>query len=152
MSMEIDLPDVHAELGAIFERYERALVANDTATLDALFWSSPLTVRYGIAESHQGIEAIRAFRASQPAAGLERRLVRTVITTYGRDFATAVTEFVRPAFEQDGELRRIGRQSQTWCRIAGHGPDGWRVVSAHVSVIDHPSPAAGHRPPPPEAH
>ena len=149
--MDIDLPDVHAELSAVFARYEHALVTNDTATLDALFWASPRTVRYGIADHQHGIDAIRAFRAAQPSAAQPRRLVRTVITTYGRDFATAVTEFVRPDFPVDGALHRIGRQSQTWCRIAGPGRDGWRVVSAHVSLIDLPSPATVEWSPSPAA-
>ena len=130
--MEINLPDVHAEVCAAFARYEAALVSNDTAVLDELFWASVHTVRYGAGEDLYGIEAIRAFRGARSPAGLARDLRRTVITTYGRDAATAMTEFVRPGFEVDGALRRIGRQSQTWMRMA----DGWRVVAAHVSVID----------------
>lgn len=126
MQNDINLPDVHAEMTAVFERYEDALVHNQIDVLDELFWASDATVRYGVAENLVGIDAIRAFRASRPAAGLARRLVHTVITTFGRDFATAMTEFQR-----DGSAR-IGRQSQTWVRMA----DGWRVVAAHVSVID----------------
>lgn len=125
--MQINLPDVHAEVSAVFALYERALVGNDVALLDALFWDSPHTVRYGVAENLVGIEAIRAFRAARSPAGLERRLERTVITTYGRDAATAMTEFVR------GE--RHGRQSQTWVRFALPGHGGWRVVAAHVSLL-----------------
>jgi hypothetical protein len=117
----INLPDVHAEVSAVFARYEQALVTNDTAVLDELFWASEHVVRYGIAENLVGIAAIRAFRAARPAMGLDRTLANTVITTYGRDFATAMTEFVRPA--------ATGRQSQTWVRF----PEGWRVVAAHVS-------------------
>lgn len=124
--MEINLPEVLAEVSSVFARYEEALVHNKVDVLDELFWDSPLTVRYGVAENLIGIEAIRAFRAARPAAGLARRLSNTVITTYGRDFATAMTEFHR-----DGSAR-IGRQSQTWVRMA----QGWRVVAAHVSVID----------------
>lgn len=130
--MEIDLPEVHAEVSAAFARYEAALVGNDTAVLDELFWTDPRTIRYGAGENLYGIAEIRAFRDARPATGLARTLRRTVITTYGRDLATAMTEFVRPAFESDGRLRRIGRQSQTWVRM----PGGWRVVAAHVSVID----------------
>ena len=127
--MEINLPindpAVLAEMTAVFARYEDALVTNKIDVLDELFCDSPLTVRYGAAENLIGIEAIRAFRAGRPATGLARRLAHSVITTYGRDFATAMTEFHR-----DGSAR-VGRQSQTWVRM----PDGWRVVAAHVSVI-----------------
>jgi Protein of unknown function (DUF3225) len=126
MAVEINLPEVLAEMQAVFDRYEDALVNNKIDVLDELFWASEATVRYGVAENLVGIEAIRAFRAGRPATGLARHLARTVITTYGRDFATAMTEFHR-----DGSAR-IGRQSQTWVRLA----DGWRVVAAHVSVID----------------
>lgn len=132
--MEINLPDVHAEVSAAFARYEAALVSNDLAVLDELFWDSPHTVRYGAGENLHGIDEIRAFRSARPSVGLERTLRRTVITTYDRDFATAMTEFVRPAFEQDGALRRIGRQSQTWARIVQAG--GWRIVAAHVSLLE----------------
>jgi hypothetical protein len=127
--MDINLPHVLAEVQAVFERYEDALVNNRIDVLDALFWPSAHTVRYGTAENLIGIEAIRAFRAARPATGLARALSRTVITTYGEDFATAVTEFTRPTSP------RIGRQSQTWVRLEG----GWRVVAAHVSVIDPPA-------------
>ena len=126
MTIDINLPEVLAEMTAVFERYEDALVNNKIDVLDELFWASEATVRYGVAENLIGIEAIRAFRAGRPATGLARHLAHTVITTYGRDFATAMTEFQR-----DGSAR-LGRQSQTWVRMA----DGWRVVAAHVSVID----------------
>jgi hypothetical protein len=126
--MDINLPDVHAEVMAVFARYEAALVTNDTAVLDQLFWASPHTVRYGVAENLYGIDEVRAFRAARPAQGLARSLQRTVITTYGRDAATAMTEFRR----EGGN--KLGRQSQTWVRL----PQGWRVVAAHVSLIDLP--------------
>ena len=126
MSTDINLPDVLAEMTAVFARYEDALVNNKVEVLDELFWDSALTVRYGAAENLLGIEAIRAFRIARPAVGLARRLSNTVITTYGRDFATAMAEFHR-----DGSARH-GRQSQTWVRL----PQGWRVVAAHVSLID----------------
>ena len=126
MSAEINLPDVLAEVTAVFARYEHALVNNLVDVLDELFWNSPRTVRYGAAENLIGIEAIRAFRAARPAVGLARRLSNTVITTYGRDYATAMTEFQR-----DGSVRQ-GRQSQTWVRMR----KGWRVVAAHVSLMD----------------
>lgn len=124
--MNINLPEVLAEVTAVFARYEDALVNNRIDVLDELFWDSPATVRYGAGENLVGIEAIRAFRAARAAAGLARRLSNTVITTYGRDTATAMTEFHR-----EGSTR-IGRQSQTWVRM----PEGWRVVAAHVSLID----------------
>lgn len=123
---EINLPEVLAEVRAVFERYEDALVNNRVEVLDELFWTSPLTVRYGAAENLYGIEEIRAFRQARPAAGLARALRRTVITTYGRDHATAMTEFVRAG------STKVGRQSQTWVRL----PEGWRVVAAHVSVVE----------------
>jgi hypothetical protein len=124
--MDINTPDVLAEVQAVFERYEDALVNNRVEVLDELFWTSPLTVRYGTAENLYGIEEIRAFRQARPAAGLARALRRTVITTYGRDHATAMTEFVRAG------STKVGRQSQTWVRL----PEGWRVVAAHVSVVE----------------
>ena len=124
--MDINLPDVLAEMMAVFERYEDALVNNKVEVLDELFWNSSTTIRYGAAENLIGYAAIQAFRAARPAVGLARRLANTVITTYGRDTATAMTEFYR-----DGSPR-VGRQSQTWVRL----PEGWRVVAAHVSLID----------------
>jgi hypothetical protein len=122
---DINLADVHTEVCAAFARYEDALVNNRVEVLDELFWASPHTIRYGVGENLYGIEAIRAFRAARPAAGLARTLRHTVITTYGRDCATAMTEFLR----EGGS--KIGRQSQTWVRL----PEGWRVVAAHVSLL-----------------
>ena len=124
--MQINLPEVHAEVSAAFARYEDALVHNRVEVLDELFWTSAHTVRYGVAENLYGIDAIRAFRQARSPVGLARRLQGTVITTYGRDFATAMTEFRR-----EGGTK-LGRQSQTWVRQ----PEGWRVVAAHVSLID----------------
>ena len=126
MSLEMNQPEVLAELRAAFARYEDALVNNRVEVLDELFWHSAQTVRYGVNENLYGIDAIRAFRAARPAAGLARSLSRTVITTYGDDFGTAMTEFRREG------TQRIGRQSQTWCRIDGR----WQVVAAHVSLMD----------------
>jgi hypothetical protein len=123
--MEINIPEVLAEVTAAFMRYEKALTSNDVAVLDELFCDSPLTIRYGATENLYGYEEIKAFRAARPAAGLEREIFNTVITTYGRDFATANTEFRRV------NAARTGRQSQTWIRT----PDGWKVVSAHVSLF-----------------
>ncbi|EIZ82706.1 hypothetical protein WYO_4580 [Methylobacterium sp. GXF4] len=124
--MVIDDPAVKAEVEAAFRAYEVALTTNDVATLEALFRDDPRTIRYGIGENLYGMEAIRAFRRARSPVGLERVLARTVITTYGRDFATAMTLFTR-----DNAPGKTGRQSQTWVRF----PEGWRVVAAHVSVI-----------------
>ncbi|MBK4721069.1 oxalurate catabolism protein HpxZ [Azospirillum sp. YIM DDC1] len=125
MTLEINIPEVVAEVTAAFERYECALTGNDVAVLDELFWNHPATLRYGVGENLYGYEAIAAFRQGRPAAGLDRVLRNTVITTYGRDMATANTEFTRPATE------RVGRQSHTWVRM----PEGWRIVAAHVSLM-----------------
>ena len=124
--MEINLPDVKAEVEAAFARYETALVGNDVDALQAMFWNNPDTIRYGIAENLYGYDEIGAFRAARSPVGLARTLSRTVITTYGRDFATASTLFHRETMPG-----KVGRQMQTWVRT----PDGWRVVAAHVSVI-----------------
>ena len=126
--MDVNLPEVVAEVERMVARYETALVTNDVVTLDELFWVSPHTLRYGAAENLYGHDAIKSFRAARSPAGLARTVPRSVITTYGRDFATANLEFSR-----EGNPR-IGRQSQTWVRM----PEGWRVVAAHVSLIDPP--------------
>ena len=125
--MDINLPDVKAEVEAAFARYEKALVTNDVDTLQELFWNSPHTIRYGIGEILYGHAEIGAFRAARSPVGLMRTISRTVITTYGRDCATASTLFHRQTTPG-----KVGRQMQTWART----PDGWRVVAAHVSVID----------------
>ena len=123
--MDINIPAVLAEVTAEFDRYEQALVTNDVVVLDELFWNSPHTLRYGATENLYGYDAIQAFRAGRPAQGLERAILKTVITTYGHDLATANVEFQRAG------SARSGRQSQTWLRT----PDGWRVVAAHVSLL-----------------
>jgi hypothetical protein len=125
--MDINLPDVVAEVGAAFARYEAALVSNDIGVLQELFWHDERTIRYGIGENLYGHGEIAAFRAARSPVGLARRTFRTVITTYGRDFATAST-----LFERDTVPGKIGRQMQSWARM----PEGWRIVAAHVSVID----------------
>lgn len=128
--MHINIPEVVAEVTAVFARYEDALVTNKVEVLDELFWQSEMTVRYGAGENLVGIDAIRAFRLARPSEGLSRHLSHTVIATYGHDFATAMTEFQR-----DGNTdisTKVGRQSQTWVRL----PEGWRVVAAHVSLIE----------------
>ncbi|AMG39449.1 MULTISPECIES: oxalurate catabolism protein HpxZ [Achromobacter] len=123
--MDINLPDVVAEVTVAFARYEAALVANQVEVLDELFWNSPHTLRYGAGENLYGYDAIRAFRAGRSPQGLARQVLRTAITTYGHDFATTNIEFQRDGSD------RVGRQSQTWMRT----PQGWRVVSAHVSLM-----------------
>jgi len=132
--MEIDLPEVVAQVRTAFERYEQALVANDVAALDAMFHDDPRTIRYGGAENLYGFREIEAFRAARSAAGLARTISKTVITTYGRDFAVASTLFRRVAAPG-----KVGRQMQTWVRL----PQGWRVVAAHVSLIDEATRAGG---------
>jgi hypothetical protein len=125
--MEIDLPEVVAEVKAEFERYEKALISNDVAALDSIFKNDARSIRYGGGENLYGYKEIEAFRAARSPAGLARTLSRTVITTYGRDFAVASTLFHRPSMHG-----KVGRQMQTWVRF----PEGWRVVAAHVSVIN----------------
>ena len=127
--MQVDLPDVLAEVTEQFARYEKALVSNDVAVLGELFRNDPRTLRYGIGEILYGYEAIAAFRAARSPVGLMRRTDRTVITTYGRDTAVASTLFYR-----DSLPGRVGRQMQTWVRF----PEGWKIVAAHVSIIDEP--------------
>jgi hypothetical protein len=125
--MQVDLPDVLAEVTEQFARYEKALVSNDVAVLDALFRADSRTLRYGIGENLYGHDAIMAFRAARSPVGLNRKTAKTVITTYGRDTAVASTLFYR-----DTAPGRVGRQMQTWVRFA----EGWRIVAAHVSIID----------------
>jgi hypothetical protein len=128
--MEIDIPEVKAEVEAVFAEYERALVGNDVAALDRLFLDRPTTIRYGAGENLYGHAEIAAFRAARSPAGLARTLSRTVITTYGRDAAVASTLFRRA-----GAPGKVGRQMQTWVRTAA----GWRVAAAHVSIIAEPT-------------
>ena len=127
--MEIDRPEVVAEVQAAYDRYEQALATNDVAALDAAFRPDPRTIRYGIGEILYGHVAIAAFRAARSPVGLARSTSRTVITTYGRDFAVASTLFYRAT-----SPGKVGRQMQTWVRFE----DGWHVVAAHVSMIDEP--------------
>jgi hypothetical protein len=126
--MDINIPEVVAEVEKAFARYEHALVTNDIAELDALFWKSPHTLRYGATENLYGYDEIATFRAGRSPANLARDLIKTVITTYGRDFATANVEFKRAS------SAATGRQSQTWIRT----DEGWRVVAAHVSLLPAP--------------
>jgi hypothetical protein len=128
--MQIDIPDVVAEVQAAFERYEQALVTNDVSTLDATFRNDQRTIRYGQAENLYGYEEIEAFRAARSSAGLARTLSNTVITSFGRDFAMASTLFHRTTAPG-----KVGRMTQTWVRF----PEGWRIVVGHVSVIEEPA-------------
>ena len=124
--MEVDLPDVLAEVTGQFARYEAALVGNDVAVLDELFWKSPHTLRYGVGEQLYGHDQIAAFRAGRdPGFVVKRDLLKLWIVTYGRDFGTANCEFRRHGSS------KTGRQSHTWLRT----PEGWRIVAAHVSLL-----------------
>lgn len=129
MTVEVDLPDVVAEVSEAFSAYEKALTSNDVAALDMLFRKDSRTLRYGIGENLYGYDAIAAFRAARNPAGLMRDLSKTVITAYGRDTAVAST-----LFNRSSAPGRVGRQMQTWVRFA----EGWRIVAAHVSLIDAP--------------
>jgi len=128
--MEIDLPEVVAEVKTAFGRYEKALVSNDVQTLDELFRDDPRTVRYGATENLYSHAEIRSFRASRSPVALGRKLSRTIITTFCRDFAVASTLYERPSAPG-----KIGRQTQTWVKF----PEGWRVVVGHVSLMDKPA-------------
>jgi hypothetical protein len=124
--MDINIPAVKAEVEAAFAKYEQALITNDVETLQMLFFNSPHTIRYGIGENLYGWDEIAAFRQTRSPVGVMRKTARTVITTYGQDFATAST-----LFHRETTPGKVGRQMQTWART----PDGWRVIAAHVSVI-----------------
>jgi len=124
---EVNLPEVLAELRDLYPRYEQALVTNDVETLLALFWASPHVMRFGATENLYGEEELEAFRKSRPAANLARTVKRLDIVSFGRDFASITLEFERNT--PKGLIR--GRQSQVWVRLA----EGWRVVSAHVSLL-----------------
>lgn len=125
--MEVNIPEVAAEVAAVFEAYEAAFVANDIAALAGFFWQDARVVRYGIADMQHGPEELAAFRRDFVAVDLPRDLDRTVITTFGRDFATAATLFRRAS-----AAGKVGRQMQSWVRF----PDGWKVVAAHVSIVE----------------
>jgi hypothetical protein len=124
--MEINRPDVLAEVTAEFMKYEQAINTNDIATLDRAFFDSPHTVRFGMTEELWSYEGIRAFRRTPNTAGIPRRLVRYVITTYGNRLAVANAIFTREG------VAKIGRQSQTWVKF----DEGWKVVAAHVSLVE----------------
>ncbi len=126
--VDVNIPEVVAEVRRAFDSYEAGLVTADIVALDRLFWSSPLTIRYGADETLHGHAEIAAFNARRRPLGPDRALARTVVTTFGRDAATVSTLFL------DTPPGTVGRQMQTWIRMA----DGWHVVAAHVSVIPTP--------------
>ncbi len=124
--MIVNDPETLAAVTQAFYRYEQALMANDLAVLDELFLNSPETLRFGAAKNLYGLAAVRAFRAARIGGSPQRTLMATIITAYGREVATANTEF-RYAADT-----RLGRQSQVWVLTA----DGWRIACAHVSFIE----------------
>jgi ketosteroid isomerase-like protein len=128
--MRVDDPEAKAEVEAAFAAYEQALVTNDVAALDGFFLPAQEAIRYGSGENLYGFDAIKAFRAARSPTGLARKLEKTRIVAYGRDCAIAAT-----LFRRDGVPGKVGRQMQTWVRF----PQGWRIVAAHVSIIDEPS-------------
>jgi hypothetical protein len=128
--MDINTPSAVAQLTAAFEAYELALIANDVETLTALFWDSDRTIRFGGGENLFGAAEIAAFRQGRGAADLDRDLARTVITTFGDDFGTAST------LSRRRSTGKTGRQMQSWVRLDGR----WRIVAAHVSLLDFPFP------------
>ncbi|MBU4684694.1 oxalurate catabolism protein HpxZ [Cedecea davisae] len=125
MRENIDRPAILNEVTAAFYRYEQALISNNVAVLDELFWEDARTVRFGATENLYGIDQIRAFRSGRSPKGLDRQLRNTVITTFSDELAVASTEFTREGSD------KIGRQMQTWVRF----PSGWKIVAAHVSLM-----------------
>ena len=125
--MTINDPEIVAELQALYPRYERALIANDAETLTKMFWASPHSMRFGVTENLYGIDEIEAFRKGRSPANLARTVKRLDVVTFGRDFGSVTLEFERTI---NGKTTS-GRQSQVWVRF----PEGWRIVSAHVSVL-----------------
>jgi len=123
--MEVNIPEIVAEVTAQFERYETAFIGNDVDVLDELFWNDPRAVRYGAGENLYSHAAIARFREQRSVGDLEREILHAVVTTFGRDLAVSSAEFRR------ARSGLCGRQSQTWVRTA----DGWRIVTAHVSQL-----------------
>ena len=125
--MKINDPEVVAELRALYPKYEAALMANDAETLTRMFWASPHAMRFGITENLYGIDEIAAFRKGRPSVNLARTVRRMDVVAFGNDFGTVTLEFERVV----NSKRILGRQSQVWVRFS----EGWRIVSAHVSVL-----------------
>ena len=125
--MEINIAGVLAELTEVFRGYENALSSNKPERLNDFFWKSPIAVRYGVAENLYGHDEIVAYRLQRAQVGgaPDRKVIREVITSYGRDFGTTCIDYVRSG------SGLAGRQSQTWARM----PEGWRIVAAHVSLL-----------------
>jgi hypothetical protein len=127
MPMQINDPETLAELQTLYPKYETALVTNDVDTLTRMFWASPHAMRFGVTENLYGIDEIEAFRKGRSPSNLARAVRRLDIVTFGKDFGSVTLEFERTV---NGKTTR-GRQSQVWARL----PEGWRIVSAHVSVL-----------------
>ena len=125
--MEINDPEVIAELRALYPLYETALVNNDVETLTSMFWASPYAIRFGAGENLYGVDEIEAFRNVRAPSNLARRVIRLEIVSFGKDFGSITLEFERDT--ASGLV--LGRQSQVWVRLA----EGWRIVSAHVSLL-----------------
>jgi 1-carboxybiuret hydrolase subunit AtzH-like protein len=125
--MVINDPETLAELQALYPQYETALVTNDVDTLTRMFWASPLVMRFGVTENLYGIDEIEAFRKGRSPANLARTVRRLDIVTFGKDYGSITLEFERTVAGKT----TLGRQSQVWVRL----PEGWRIVSAHVSVL-----------------
>lgn len=125
--MQVNEPEVVAELQQLYPLYETALVRNDVETLTRMFWASPHAIRFGAGENLYGVDEIEAFRRSRPAVNLARRTIRLEIVSFGKDFGSITLEFER---DTDGGIVR-GRQSQVWVRME----EGWRIVSAHISML-----------------
>jgi hypothetical protein len=122
--VEVNNPQVLAEVSEAFQRYQDAIIDNDVAVLNELFWNDALTIRYGIGENLYGHAAIAGYRSARNPAHLVRIETKRVVTAYGSDYATTNIEFTRQG--------KLGRQSQAWVRM----PEGWRIVAAHVSYLD----------------
>ena len=122
--MQINDPQVHADVTAAFNRYQKAIIDNDIDVLNELFYKHPLTIRYGTGENLYGHQEIANFRGQRDPRVVARVVGKTTVTTYGTDVATTNIEFSRAG--------KKGRQSQTWVRM----PEGWRIVAAHVSYMD----------------
>lgn len=126
---DVNLPEIVAELASIYPRYERALVENDVETLVDMFWGGEQVMRFGATENLYGPDKLNEFRKARVAINLAREIKRIDIVSFGRDYGSITLEF-----ERDTSAGKVqGRQSQVWVRF----PQGWRIVSAHVSILPH---------------